>query len=251
MNKIISIIFLIFISLNIGFSYDCPYGIIEDPFPGLCTLYVDEDKDGNCDLAIGENEETHDVITGTELKTKTVGAVAVLYKIDSHDYSHALSDYYNTKIEPWDHFQRLHDNLGIEPSIAKDIAVQVSLGTYQENEEVKNEVIVENEKVVLPKYPLLIVSLFTILIYFFTYSAAKAKLITMIRHRKIWNIILTISFLMVGVLGILLVIRINYQIMFDFPFNILYWHVISGIVMTIISIFHAFWHIPYYKKILK
>ena len=29
---------------------NCPLGIENDPFPGLCTLYVDEDKDGFCDL---------------------------------------------------------------------------------------------------------------------------------------------------------------------------------------------------------
>ena len=32
----------------------CPYNEITDPYPGLCRRYVDENGNGNCDLASGE-----------------------------------------------------------------------------------------------------------------------------------------------------------------------------------------------------
>jgi hypothetical protein len=31
----------------------CPFGLQEDPYPGQCKWYVDEDGDGYCDLALG------------------------------------------------------------------------------------------------------------------------------------------------------------------------------------------------------
>ena len=30
-------------------SYDCPYGRVDDPYPGSCSLYVDENNDNICD----------------------------------------------------------------------------------------------------------------------------------------------------------------------------------------------------------
>lgn len=32
----------------------CPFGLVNDPYPGQCRLYVDEDGDGFCDLSQGE-----------------------------------------------------------------------------------------------------------------------------------------------------------------------------------------------------
>jgi hypothetical protein len=32
----------------------CPFGLVDDPYPGQCHLYVDRDGDGLCDLSQGE-----------------------------------------------------------------------------------------------------------------------------------------------------------------------------------------------------
>lgn len=32
-------------------SIDCPYGIHDDSYPGYCSLYIDRDNDGVCDLS--------------------------------------------------------------------------------------------------------------------------------------------------------------------------------------------------------
>ena len=68
-------------------------------------------------------------------------------------------------------------------------------------------------------------------------------------HRKFWNILLLITFLASGILGILLVIRINLGIAMLLPFNIMFWHVEIGIAMVVISIFHTLWHLPYFKNL--
>ena len=100
-------------------------------------------------------------------------------------------------------------------------------------------------------YDLLLIFLVLIALYAASYILSRKKIIRVATHRKIWNIILLVSFLISGLLGVLLVIRINYGIEMPLPFNVLYWHVEAGIAMFIISLFHTFWHGAYFKRLLK
>jgi hypothetical protein len=90
-----------------------------------------------------------------------------------------------------------------------------------------------------------------IILYLISYFLAKKNKIKLVTHRKIWNIILLVSFLIVAVLGIILTINIQYGTqIFDRAFE-LKWHVEAGIVLVSVSIFHILWHLSYYKNILK
>jgi hypothetical protein len=90
-----------------------------------------------------------------------------------------------------------------------------------------------------------------IILYLISYFLSKKGKIKIITHRKIWNIVLLVSFLAVAILGIILTINIQYGLqIFDRAFE-LKWHVEAGIVLVIVSVFHILWHIPYYKNILK
>ena len=108
-----------------------------------------------------------------------------------------------------------------------------------------------NNKQSAVTYHLAPISLFLILLYFITHILSKKKIISVVNHRKIWNILLLISFLISGLLGILLVIKINFGIAISLPFNALFWHVEAGIAMFMISIFHTFWHWAYFKNMFK
>ncbi len=90
------------------------------------------------------------------------------------------------------------------------------------------------------------VSFITIGLYLFTMLLVKTQKIKKITHRKIWNLILLISFLVSGILGLVLVVQINYGIGMSAFRDFLYLHVEFGIVMAIIAIIHAFWHLSYY-----
>ena len=100
-------------------------------------------------------------------------------------------------------------------------------------------------------YHLVPISLFLILLYFITHILSKKKIISIVNHRKIWNLLLLVTFLISGLLGILLVIKINFGIVIPLPFNTLFWHVEVGIAMFVISIFHTFWHWAYFKNMFK
>ncbi len=100
-------------------------------------------------------------------------------------------------------------------------------------------------------YDLLVIFLALIILYAISYILSKKKIIRIASHRKIWNILLLVSFLLSGSLGILLVIRINYGIAIPLPFNVLYWHVEFSIAMFLISLFHTLWHGAYLKKLFR
>lgn len=100
-------------------------------------------------------------------------------------------------------------------------------------------------------YHLLPISLFLIFLYLISHVLSKKRIISVVNHRKIWNILLLITFLISGILGILLIIRINFGLIIPLPFNILFWHVEVGIAMFVISIFHILWHWAYFKNILR
>jgi len=105
----------------------------------------------------------------------------------------------------------------------------------------------ENEN----KYNFLPVVIFLIIFYIITHILSKKKIISVVNHRKFWNVLLLFTFLGVGLSGIFLILRINYNLIINWPFNLLYWHVEIGLVMTMISIFHTLWHWPYYKNMVK
>lgn len=69
-------------------------------------------------------------------------------------------------------------------------------------------------------------------------------------HRKIWNVLLLVSFFATGATGILLAMRLDLR--WDIPFikDLTFWHVEMGIAMTLVAFFHCAWHSKYYISML-
>ena len=42
------------------FAVECPRGVVNDPAPGICGLYIDANKDGYCDLSELEESINYD-----------------------------------------------------------------------------------------------------------------------------------------------------------------------------------------------
>ncbi|MEA3476047.1 MAG: hypothetical protein U9R23_06395 [Candidatus Cloacimonadota bacterium] len=110
--------------------------------------------------------------------------------------------------------------------------------------------ILETEKELLVrKYHFIPISIVLIVLYLITFTLFKLKIFTRVTHLIIWNCILLISFMVSSLLGILLIIRVNFGLPISLPFNILFWHVESGIVMMVIGIFHLIYNRRFYKYI--
>ncbi|MCX6256531.1 MAG: hypothetical protein NTW49_01295 [Bacteroidia bacterium] len=83
-------------------------------------------------------------------------------------------------------------------------------------------------------------------LYFYTWFAALTGMTRKAFHRKLWNYILLITFLVTAVLGILMAIQIDFKLEIPYIKEILSYHVNFGIAMSLIALFHLCWHIRYY-----
>ncbi len=254
MSKLLLFLFLVLLFVSpLAFAWDdCPYGKVNDTYPGLCSRYVDTDNNGVCDhsepapdervVSLATTSDSEDIISGKDLKEKTVAEVAELYGVDPTEYAKALSNFYGVSINSDDSFAILHDNFGVEPSVAKDVALSLKEGV---------EVHVSKESKPEKSYNFFGVVTITLLLYFISYLLTRKGVIRVVDHRKIWNVVLLFSFLVSGLLGVLLVLRISYGIIIPFRFSAVYWHVEAGIVMVVISIFHILWHWRYFKSLFR
>lgn len=109
--------------------------------------------------------------------------------------------------------------------------------------------LITNNKQNTMTYHLIPISLFLIIFYAITRILVKKKNISVVNHKKIWNVLLLISFLISGILGIVLIIEINFGTKFLLPFNILFWHVEIGIAMFIICMLHIIERWNYFKNL--
>ncbi len=97
-------------------------------------------------------------------------------------------------------------------------------------------------------FPIII---FLITAYLIGILLVKTGILSKVTHRKIWNSVLLITFLVSGILGLLIAIQINYKLEWPIVKKLLTWHVDFGIAMCIVSIFHLIWHLDYYVKLFQ
>ena len=90
-----------------------------------------------------------------------------------------------------------------------------------------------------------------ILIYGASFFLYKTKRIRWPPTGRSGTCLLAATFLITGIFGTLLAFQLDYALLFNWPINLLFWHVEAGIVMTFISLFHLGWHFKYYKMILR
>ncbi|MFC2089751.1 hypothetical protein ACFLT1_03165 [Bacteroidota bacterium] len=104
-------------------------------------------------------------------------------------------------------------------------------------------------------YPLFPVILITLLAYATTRIFTAWGIFRLANHRKFWNYLLLLTFLVSGMLGVLSVIKVNYKLEIPSYETYLQFHVSFGIAMVLIAFFHLSWHLKYYvsfrKKITK
>lgn len=173
-----------------------------------------------------------ELISGQELKTMKVSEVADVYGISSEAYARALAEDLGVAVRPTDEFQTLHDNNGLAANVAKEIAASLAAGSVAD---IAEEAVAP---AVSARYKLAWITGVLVLLYALTLALVRLKAIGLLLHRRIWNVLLLLSFLASGLLGLLLVIRINWGWTIALPFNMLYWHVETGTAMALISFIH-------------
>lgn len=96
------------------------------------------------------------------------------------------------------------------------------------------------------KYSFGLITLVIILLYILSIVIVRNKKLTKVKNRKIWNFLLLFSFVISGILGLILLIP-NHNIELPYQDYLLKLHVQAGIVLFYISLIHFLWHKKYYR----
>lgn len=185
MRKIVMafVIFSLMATLVIAWD-DCPYGLVNDPYPGSCRRYVDTNHDGYCD-----------------------------------------------------HSQLIPASNVVTPPV--DVSQNETAG--QETDQLKQDILGTGMYHIIP------IAVILIILYLLTHILSKKDVIKVADHRKLWNWALLATFAVVGILGLILAMCINYGWEVPFSTKTLFYHVEIGIAMAVISIFHILWHWNYWR----
>ncbi|MDX9882740.1 MAG: hypothetical protein RBS73_11810 [Prolixibacteraceae bacterium] len=100
-------------------------------------------------------------------------------------------------------------------------------------------------------YPLLPLTVLLIAFYAFSSVLSRLGIVSRANHRKFWNVLLLLTFLTAGLLGLLLVVKINYKLEIPFYDQLLKYHVEFGIAMALIGFIHFLWHLNYYLQLFR
>ncbi len=100
-------------------------------------------------------------------------------------------------------------------------------------------------------YPLWSITILVILFYSLSFAFSRIGLVSRANHRKFWNVLLLITFLTTGLIGLLMAVKINYKLEMSFYDQLVGYHVDFGIGMAIIGFFHFWWNLRYYLKLFK
>ncbi len=198
----------------------CPYGMINDPYPGQCARYIDINGDGICDISqatVAAN--TTDTSTASPDDTTTTTTTT-----DSAN-GHGSDADISIQNQPTD-------------ANATTIPDSSSLDTGNLQGDTTN-------------YYVLPVTIMLIGGYLFTHYLFKKGILNRNKHRRIWNLLVTTSYLGTGVTGILLTLMINLSIRTALNPSITYWHAEMAILMVIGTMIHIHLYWKPFKNMFK
>lgn len=214
----------------------CPFGGKEN-CKGECGRFIDENGDGYCDnsiiratekpLADSTAKKTEQTMQNARQKdNKSEAKTEVMTKKDAGK---------GVKTE---------SSFAVEDK-ARTVGAETITEEVQSEESGLSQPAAANAK----PYRFVGISVATLLLYCLTSVLVFANKMKKTTHKKIWNVLLLLTFLVSCLLGFFLVIQINYHFATEWLRSILKIHVEFGIAMTIIAIIHILWHTNYYSKI--
>ena len=227
--KTLTLLIIIFFSFSQALVAQCPKGKVF--CDGECGRFEDENGDGLCDLPNVKKQES--IKSSTQTPDTTTESIL-------NEVGGEILDQGEEEIV----VEAQVEEVVVHP---KNSSKHKSSETIEEEKAILEAQNPQNNK----PYRLISITIITLIAYFFTMMLVKIGKMKKFVHRRIWNTTLLITFLMSCLLGLLLVIQINYHILSSLYLTNLKLHVEFGIAMTLIAIIHILWHLPYFKKLLK
>lgn len=220
------LLFAVFAVMAAMAQQDCP----QVDCPGICGRFVDADGDGFCDH--GRLSAQEKPAATAEQPSQTAKTTEPKKTVETGNKTTAATQEEAVGMPETESTQ--------ENIIAEDAAGNVTAAEEAPAEPAKPF-----------RYPLFTILGITLALYLFTFILVKTGKISKPTHRKIWNVTLGITCLGSCLIGLLLAFLLNYGYRPTWYVSILHWHVYLGIAMTLIAIFHIFWHVEYFKAVFK
>lgn len=285
MKKILFVVLFALHAVSFAVTPECRRNEID--CVGLCGRFIDKNNDGFCDLGLlsqplnpeklleaeaqkslqdttllPQSEENPDNIPGIKKSTTVLSDTA-----DTVENQIRKPDQANPETKPQ----------GTAVASQSDAIMDVAPAPVQEKIDVSSAVSHPEEPLEKPQqvdeqeagvlllteekepsgpsgsekpYNLIFISALTLGSYLITHLLKRFDVISKTVHRRIWNLVLLLTFLISGMLGLLLVVQINYEILGGWYLEFLYLHVEFGISMALVAMIHALWHIRYYALAL-
>ncbi|MCX6566605.1 MAG: hypothetical protein NTW38_09350 [Candidatus Aminicenantes bacterium] len=97
-------------------------------------------------------------------------------------------------------------------------------------------------------YWLIPIGLFLALFYGISLLFSRLDILSKAAHRRIWNYGLLATFLITAALGVLMAVQVDYKLDIPWTEKILKVHVNFGLGMSLVGLFHLFWHGSYFFR---
>lgn len=189
-------------------ALSCPYGL-SCTAPGQCPRYVDSGGDGICDLG--------------QPTTSSSSAESTSY--DNDDSSTSASS--STSPDQTDTSSSVSSG-SVDNSSDTNASAVADQGNGIDNGSMPDE----------PQYFTIPVSMLLIGLYLVTHFLFSKGILSRQKHRRIWNLLITVGMAGSGITGILLILFINLSIKTALNPSVTFWHVELSILMVIGTLIH-------------
>lgn len=194
-------------------AQSCPFGIYDDPYPGQCNKYIDNDGDGICDLSL---TDTSKIVIIEEDKIEKVE------KVEEAEEKEII------EVEK------------IEVEIENGIPTEIIIPESEIKEVGKKD-----------KYLLKIILPIWLILFILTILSKHKKGFKLKNINQMWNWITLISFIPVAFTGIIMILKETGIMKGYITLNALFIHNLFGIIFVLASISHIYLKWTYYKSCLK
>jgi hypothetical protein len=244
--KIAGFILACFLAASGVSAQSCPRNLFD--CPGLCGWFVDTNQDGYCDLSLFSEpvlsgfKKKNDSLARIASKKRLADSLAAISKPGEGIHN---SELLAQNIPP----ANKEKNPDAESATANHPDAKHS-GSAQTTADAGSAPSGVLKKPIKRTYDFFLIFGGCLVLYLLTYILSRRKVIKKVTHRKIWNVMLLLTFLPSAIIGLLLAIQANYGLFLGAFAELLFWHVQFAIAMAAISIFHILWHLKYWSMLL-
>ncbi|GEM_PF-3150361 len=257
--KNVMILTLLLISTIFLFSEECPFGLTNDPYPGKCGRYIDEDGNDICDLSEIQKEDT--TVSDTSLIVSEQ-EVENNYEFESNgDGKGDGNGNQHGKREQSEEAENTSENNNDDSAVILEYPEN---GAYIDNSEnnpgdkkqIKslfgNKKSPSSNKNFKDKYFLMVLIPLFIFAILLSYFSKKKKIKIQLCSINRWvNVFLFISFLITAFTSIMLVLSEYRIIKANFLSSLIFIHNFTGIIFILASILHIYLKWQFYVTFFK